>query len=387
MSVNDAKAPVPINSSLIGGESLVDFELAYSLVYPQEITLYQAEATSKQYNLTERKYGNMNITGNVLGVSTFLDALDGAFCTKADREAGVDCGTIELTRVLSMSYGWNELFIPEAFAKRACAEYMKFALKGHTIVVSSGDFGPAGKNQLTLGQSDVPTNGCIDLKHLYSYSYNGTIFNPQFPAVCPWVTTVGGTQLDRHDTAGDAERALHIRSKLETPYPQVYTFGTSGGVSNYFPMPEYQKCAVDGYFKNYDPGYPTYEYSGVDSIGANGGIYARGGRAFPDIAANGAHMATFLDGEFYPQGETGTSLSAPIFASIITLINQERTNAGKGPVGFVNPVIYKHPEFFRDITRGNVPGCHTSGFSAVEGWDPTTGLGKLTSLLALTRFG
>ena len=63
---------------------------------------------------------------------------------------------------------------------------MKLALKGHTIVISSGDYGPAGKNQLLLGFSKVPSNGCIDPKHLYSYHYNGTIFNPGFPAVCPW---------------------------------------------------------------------------------------------------------------------------------------------------------------------------------------------------------
>ena len=27
------------------------------------------------------------------------------------------------------------------------------------------------------------------------------------------------------------------------------------------------------------------------------------------------------------------------------------------------------------ITTGNNPGCNTEGFSAVEGWDPVTGLG------------
>lgn len=134
----------------------------------------------------------------------------------------------------------------------------------------------------------------------------------------------------------------------------------------------------DEYFDKHDPGYPTYKYTSRDSVGANGGIYAHGGRAVPDVAANGAHLACFLGGEFYPHhGETGTSLSSPIFASLITLINQERTNAGKGPVGFINPVIYKHPEVFNDITLGHVPGCNTSGFSAVEGWDPTTGLGKM----------
>ena len=74
-----------------------------------------------------------------------------------------------------------------------------------------------------------------------------------------------------------------------------------------------------------------------------------------------------MNGEFPPSGEAGTSLSSPIFASMITMINQERTLVGKGPVGFVNPVIYKHPEIFTDITRGGAPGCNTPGFSAVEG--------------------
>ena len=27
------------------------------------------------------------------------------------------------------------------------------------------------------------------------------------------------------------------------------------------------------------------------------------------------------------------------------------------------------------ITAGNNPGCGTDGFSAVQGWDPVTGLG------------
>jgi tripeptidyl-peptidase I len=124
---------------------------------------------------------------------------------------------------------------------------------------------------------------------------------------------------------------------------------------------------VDEYFKNHNPGYPTYEFTGLQSLGSNGGIYNKGGRAFPDVAANGAHLVNFMDGEFTPGGQAGTSLATPIFASLVTMINQERTVAGKGPVGFINPVIYKHPEVFNDITRGGAPGCHTQGFSAVEG--------------------
>ena len=68
----------------------------------------------------------------------------------------------------------------------------------------------------------------------------------------------------------------------------------------------------------------------------------------------------------------GTSVAAPIWASLLTLINEERTAIGKGGIGFVNPVLYKNPQIFHDITEGSNPGCGTKGFSAVPGWDPAT---------------
>jgi len=33
------------------------------------------------------------------------------------------------------------------------------------------------------------------------------------------------------------------------------------------------------------------------------------------------------------------------------------------------------PQVFHDITNGTNGGCFTDGFSAVQGWDPITGLG------------
>lgn len=69
--------------------------------------------------------------------------------------------------------------------------------------------------------------------------------------------------------------------------------------------------------------------------------------------------------------------SAPLFASVLNLINEKRLEAGKAPVGFVNPVLYANPQVMNDITRGNNPGCGTAGFTAVQGWDPVTGLGTL----------
>jgi tripeptidyl-peptidase-1 len=45
----------------------------------------------------------------------------------------------------------------------------------------------------------------------------------------------------------------------------------------------------------------------------------------------------------------GTSASAPIVASIITLINEQRLAAGKSTVGFINPTIYQNPDAFTDV--------------------------------------
>ena len=50
-------------------------------------------------------------------------------------------------------------------------------------------------------------------------------------------------------------------------------------------------------------------------------------------------MADFLayDGTFHLV--FGTSASAPVVASIITLINDARITAGKKSVGFINPTV------------------------------------------------
>jgi tripeptidyl-peptidase I len=66
---------------------------------------------------------------------------------------------------------------------------------------------------------------------------------------------------------------------------------------------------------------------------------------------------------------------------MLALVNGERLKKGKKSIGFLNPVLYKfayrEKGFVKDITEGDNPGCGTSGFEAVEGWDPVTGLGVL----------
>ena len=68
----------------------------------------------------------------------------------------------------------------------------------------------------------------------------------------------------------------------------------------------------------------------------------------------------------------GTSCAAPIFASMIALINDKLISKGEQTLGFLNPWLYANPQAFNDITSGNNPGCGTSGFPAKSGWDPVS---------------
>lgn len=141
---------------------------------------------------------------------------------------------------------------------------------------------------------------------------------------------------------------------------------SGGGFSNLWPTPDYQLATVQHYFNTTPPLQYGYPY--------NNSYYNASGRGFPDVSAVSVNQFLYLNGQ--PVFLGGTSAAAPIFASIITLINERRIEVSKGPVGFVNPILYQNADAFNDITTGNNPGCSTNGFDAVKGWDPVTGLGS-----------
>ena len=137
------------------------------------------------------------------------------------------------------------------------------------------------------------------------------------------------------------------------------------------------------YFAHHKPSYKSYNTSD-GKIPNNGGIYNAAGRGFPDISAVGDYGVVVVAGKKGLSG--GTSMSAPIVAAMLNLVNEERLKAGKSVIGFVNPTLYKNPQIFNDITvgdqsKGSPHGtvwpsdCGNTGFSAVSGWDPVTGLG------------
>lgn len=214
--------------------------------------------------------------------------------------------------------------------------FLKLGLMGVSIVVSSGDSGPlssASCHASSLGSFTVPN-----------------------PSNCPYVTSVGATQLLAD---GSTETAVQ---------PSDGSWASGGGFSNMYATPDYQQDAVAAYLTDHDP----------SSLGL-GGSFNASGRGVPDVAALGLDIAIAVSGVVGAMGE-GTSAAAPLFAAVLNLVNEERLAVGKGTVGFVNPVLYANANdslVFRDVTEGNndICGGLVTGFEAVPGWDPVTGLG------------
>jgi len=229
-----------------------------------------------------------------------------------------------LPQVISTSYGDDEQSVPYSYAKRACAGFAQLGARGISLIFSSGDAG-VGSNGTCFSNSDPSKE----------------MFIPNFPASCPWVTTVGGTASFQPEVA-------------------VSRFGSGAGFSNYFPAPEYQKGTVDAYISSLD--------------GLYDGLYNKGGRGYPDVAAQGNHDAIAWNGIIRTIG--GTSASSPTFAAVISLVNDALLAADKPVLGFLNPWIYGGAyKALTDITSGSSIGCNGSGFPAQEGWDAVTGWG------------
>ncbi|KAK4494732.1 hypothetical protein PRZ48_014088 [Zasmidium cellare] len=369
LGIDGGEAPVPASDPNNGGESDIDVDIVISLVYPQSVLVYQVD--DENYAVAELSKANT--------FNTFLDALDGSYCnytaygitgnspeydpTYPDPADGgykgkLQCGIYKPARVISISYGESELDFPKNYVQRQCNEFMKLGLQGTTVLIASGDYGVAGY------PGDITPSGCLS-----GSGQNQTIYNTDYLSNCPWVTSVGGSRLYPGQTILDRESAM----ELELDSGRAF-FRNSGGFSNYYTTPSWQKSTKAKYFAEHDPGHPYYiANADASNIGENGGIYNRAGRGYPDVSANGAYLPTPINGTVYRF--SGASLAAPLWASVITLLNQQRTIAGKGPIGFINPILYSHPWVLNDIVNGTNAGCGSSGFKAVPGWDPVTGLG------------
>ncbi|TFK98379.1 Pro-kumamolisin, activation domain-containing protein [Pterulicium gracile] len=161
-------------------------------------------------------------------------------------------------------------------------------------------------------------------------------FDGTFPASCPYVTSVGGSE---------------VQDGYETPSPGIVS--NSGGFSNLFPRPLYQDSAVRTFLEQLEDG--VYQ-----------GRYDPSGRATPDVV-----LHQWIARDASEEISFGTpAFAAALFAGAIALLNDELLAAGKPVLGFLNPWMYQNMDAFTDLTVGDNPGCNTQGFSATSGWDP-----------------
>ncbi|KAF7309456.1 Subtilisin-like protein [Mycena indigotica] len=224
-------------------------------------------------------------------------------------------------QTFTTSYGDDEQTVPVDYATSVCNLFAQLGARGASIMFSSGDEG--------VGAGSCRTND----------GTNKVLFQPAFPASCPFVTAVGGT------------------TRVN---PEVGISFSGGGFSRYFSQPSYQTTAVSTFL------------TGLGTKFA--GLYNAGGRAYPDVSAASNGFQVVISGRTSSVG--GTSASSPTVAAIVSLLNDFRISEGKAPLGFLNPLIYSTASTgFNDIVSGSNPGCGQTGFTAGAGWDPVTGWG------------
>lgn len=146
--------------------------------------------------------------------------------------------------------------------------------------------------------------------------------------------------------------------------PGAYDYGGGGGTSYEYPEPSYQEGVV--------PATLAERNSRLTGIR---------NRVEPDISMDAdpttgmlvGETQTFPDGVYYDQYRIGgTSLASPLFAGVMADADQ----AAGGPLGFVNPLLYKldataAPGAFYDVlpaaAQADVRNDYLNGVSAEEG--------------------
>jgi len=270
--------------------------------------------------------------------------------------------------VNSMSYGWYEdeqcvvdgnctaegFSTSEAYVQATDVEFQKLGVMGITMLAASGDDGTETNRQCTEMRPDYPAASVYVTSvgaTAVVASTSGTPIGSDAPPVC-----TKSTYNCDCSTSNTENAAMRGNSA---------GFDSGGGFSNYLPRPSYQATAVNNYLTS-GVKLPSKQYWNSTN------------RGYPDVSAVGADVLIVKDGNTIKVG--GTSASTPIWGGLITLLNNDRLNSGKAPLGFINPLLYQmwanQPNTFTDITVGtNGGGCASLAFSATQGWDPVTGLG------------
>jgi subtilase family serine protease len=232
----------------------------------------------------------------------------------------------QLGDIVSLRWDASELTLQDVAGKQAVQQWNSLLQQGITQDHITY-FATSGSNGATDYANDT------DLATVPAIS---------FPADSPWVTSVGGTNLDLSGT--------------DSIVSETAWSGSGGGFSVLNPMPVYQKLL------------PAQVQSQLNNR-----------RGIPDVAMDDdplTGLAVYVDGQWEL---AGGNTNVPVWAALGAIANQM---AGH-PLGFLNPALYKlgtsasYSQDFHDITQGNNTNLdqNVTGYNAAAGWDPVTGLG------------
>jgi len=273
------------------------------------------------------------------------------FCGDMLRFTDTIMMTHDAPHVFSISYGWQgDLGLINCRARNVetiDVNFMKIAARGISMIVSSGDSG-----------SGYQSGAFPRVK---------ASLTPSWPASSPYVTAVGGTKfIDQDQTQ---------------PEKATDQFGSGGGFSWQFNRSHatWQEKFVNHYFRKGNMHHPPPQY-----------LYAPHGRGTPDVSGLAEGYAVYVQEHVNYIG--GTSASAPMFAGLVSLLNEYRLQNGKPPLGLLNHFLYQNADAFTDVTTGTGAIDRSGmedpqGWEATKGWDAVTGLGtpKFGALLEAVK--
>ncbi len=296
----------------------------------------------------------------------------------------------ELAPVISMSYGGCESLNGQTNVLQFQSLVQKANSEGITFLASSGDSGAAACD---AGSATTATQGLA----------------VNFPASIPEVTAVGGTEFNEGSgtywgTTNGANGGSALSYIPELAWDDNSTgtgfdphlASTGGGVSIYFPKPSWQT----------GPGVPSNNFRNVPDVAMSASAYHDGYIVCTNNGCAGGIQGAGIYG--------GTSVATPIFAGIVTLLNQQMKNTPPAGLGNINTTLYQFaqnmPTAFHDVPAGNynnggsanpsgntVPctqgttSCPAKapfqfGFLTGTGYDQATGLGSVDAHVFVTNW-
>ena len=291
--------------------------------------------------------------------------------------------------VFSQSFGVTEQTFGGA-AQQQTAQfdrvYKAAAAKGDTVLASSGDNGSTGASKQ---HKDTTT---------YGFATTG------WPATSPWVTAVGGTQLQYGWTWAPTSSQSFLSDGSLNP---AYFAFTSGGDSETVWNESWLPAATGG--------GPSAIYGAQSWQASVQSVIGTSARGVPDVAWNAAvnggvlvwitAFPNYQRAGWHVYG--GTSAASPQFAGVVALANEQLAADGSPKtVGYLNPLLYQLGSTsgssssgfagtgdFRDIVPqtygiytlenntlsanpdGSTPSGGVAGSPTLAGWDMTTGFG------------